>query len=729
MILIDTLKIRNFLSFGNAPVEIPISLLKQCFILGQVIDSDTPGVKKRSNGAGKSSLTQAILWCLSGRTMHHPNPGDQVLNWFTRQDCEVGLQFRDGSKLTRIRKTSGETELLFSRQDRTIIDCTLSTTGHQQKQLNKELRFDYEIFCGSMFFNQIKHPWLDMSDQSRKQLLERIMGIDRISAYAEVAKNKRDKVESEQAVLTATITTMNDSIAELADQLQKAVAAKAAFDTSRNEKLARKQAEIDGLSQQIFNFTLIDIQKLQERWQAVDKVKAKIAEMEAKLTDIDRQTRDVERSRDALQRDYERGVSVHASELLRQKESIRSKARKATDTLNQKIMTQVRVGESEKATSRGNLAETKSVMKATEATIKLWTAKAGKICTTCEQPVSADYVGNKIEPYHTKLQQCAADIAEREQQISAIERKIEDYAQAGQEAVKQLEQAANVELAQLEQEASTKASITRDELNVQIQQKNEEIRDFAEGRTKLDVSVQDARSKLRDYTPPMTIVEAKTKNAQREMLQKSLESARADLKRTQEEANPHGDTITDLEEKIEAKRQLVEENSVRASRFGILFPHLNYIYRAHSDRKRIKSYATAMQRPFFNSRLAHYLDIFELDLRLELTDSLGLSSNMWGYAFQSGGERARSNLAFMLAIFDLHERIYGRQCNILVLDEPDNGLDEAGVDALIRIIKDDLANRFETIMVISHRNVFQDVFPNQITVSRTDRISCISDIR
>ena len=112
-----------------------------------------------------------------------------------------------------------------------------------------------------------------------------------------------------------------------------------------------------------------------------------------------------------------------------------------------------------------------------------------------------------------------------------------------------------------------------------------------------------------------------------------------------------------------------------------------------------------------------------------LTDSLGLDSNLWGYDFQSGGERARTNLAFLFAVFDLHSGIHGRQCNVLVLDEPDHHLDEAGRATLIEIINNDLACRFETILIISHNNAFRDVFPSQLIVRRVDRLSYLDESR
>jgi DNA repair exonuclease SbcCD ATPase subunit len=63
-----------------------------------------------------------------------------------------------------------------------------------------------------------------------------------------------------------------------------------------------------------------------------------------------------------------------------------------------------------------------------------------------------------------------------------------------------------------------------------------------------------------------------------------------------------------------------------------------------------------------------------------------------------------------------------------VLDEVDGRMDDDGIDALINIIKNDLASRVETVMVISHRSLMFDTFPKEIKVVRSDRNSVLEVI-
>ena len=79
-------------------------------------------------------------------------------------------------------------------------------------------------------------------------------------------------------------------------------------------------------------------------------------------------------------------------------------------------------------------------------------------------------------------------------------------------------------------------------------------------------------------------------------------------------------------------------------------------------------------------------------------------------------------------MFDLHEQMYGRQCNVLILDEVDGRMDDDGIESLINIIKNDLSSRIESILIISHRNMMQDVFPKELLVKRSNRFSVVASI-
>jgi DNA repair exonuclease SbcCD ATPase subunit len=239
-----------------------------------------------------------------------------------------------------------------------------------------------------------------------------------------------------------------------------------------------------------------------------------------------------------------------------------------------------------------------------------------------------------------------------------------------------------------------------------------------EAKTKLDETIRNAEQALRTKHPSMTVSDAKSIHNQHSRHQQEIKRLQDSIAKIQQETNPHTESIERTKSQIVSLKNNITELENNTVKHNTLYNHYNYIYKAYNDRAKIKNYVFQDHIPFINNRLKHYLEVFGLDVQISLTPSLGITSNLWGYEFESGGERKRTDVAFMLAMFDFHERMYGRQCNIMVLDEVDGRMDDDGIDGLINIIKNDLANRVEAVLIISHRGLMFDTFPKEIRVSR-----------
>lgn len=236
------------------------------------------------------------------------------------------------------------------------------------------------------------------------------------------------------------------------------------------------------------------------------------------------------------------------------------------------------------------------------------------------------------------------------------------------------------------------------------------------------------REALSLKTPEITMNDAKETISWHNRKSKEIESHNKSIEQIRKESNPHYTTIQEYDMKINEYSEELKSYISKTEKNSYVEKHLNYIYKAYNDRNKVKSLVFQEHIPFINGRLKHYLDIFGLDIHLELTDSLSIKSSKWGYDFESGGERKRTDVAFMLATFDFHEYMYGRQCNILVLDEVDGRLDDDGISSLVSIINNDIAPKVETIFIISHKSDMRDVFSSQINIIRENRFSRIDSI-
>ena len=92
--ILKNIKIENFLSLGNANVD--LNDKGYCLINGV---NNNPDDNAKSNGAGKSSLIEAICWAITGETVRGVK---DVVNMFTEGGCSVDLTFSVDSDDYRI---------------------------------------------------------------------------------------------------------------------------------------------------------------------------------------------------------------------------------------------------------------------------------------------------------------------------------------------------------------------------------------------------------------------------------------------------------------------------------------------------------------------------------------------------------------------------------------------------------------------------------------------------
>jgi DNA repair exonuclease SbcCD ATPase subunit len=239
----------------------------------------------------------------------------------------------------------------------------------------------------------------------------------------------------------------------------------------------------------------------------------------------------------------------------------------------------------------------------------------------------------------------------------------------------------------------------------------------------IDLMISDVNKKMADLKPKISVNESTSQHNHKQSIIAQKNRVLSDITSLQNEISPVAMSTEELKATmlriLEETRKHKEQSEVIENK--IL--HLEYIRKGYSDRNKVKRMMMQDNIPFLNDRLRYYLDIMELDVKIQFTDTLGIESNYWGYDFQSNGEKRRTDVAMMFAAFDSHEHLYGRQCNILALDEVDGQMDSQGLNSLVHIIKNDLSNRVGSVLVISHKQTLQNVFGSEITVRKRGKFS------
>ncbi|MBA3871671.1 MAG: SMC family ATPase, partial [Anaerolineae bacterium] len=171
-----------------------------------------------SNGAGKSSLLDAITWALWGTARAKR---DDELVHMGQTDMMVQLDFdQEGTTYRVVRKRSRKGRGTGALDLFSVIDGHPNTLSEPsiretQEKINRLLRLDYETFTSSAFLQQGKaDAFTTKAPAQRKQILSDILGLSQWEKYEEAAKERLKTLANELAVIEQRIKDIEEELAK-----------------------------------------------------------------------------------------------------------------------------------------------------------------------------------------------------------------------------------------------------------------------------------------------------------------------------------------------------------------------------------------------------------------------------------------------------------------------------------------------------------------------------------
>jgi exonuclease SbcC len=251
------LELENFLCYRQ-PVPLDFSGLHVACLAGD-------------NGAGKSSLLDAITWALWGKARARR---DDELIHLGQSEMQVEFTFDlEGNRYRVLRQRKagkrGRSVLEFQVADdgvfRSISESTIRQT---QAKINDLLRLDYDTFLNSAFLRQGRADEFTIKTPGeRKQILADILGLEQWGRYEERAKEQIKATDERMAVVTARLEEIDRELAReeeyradlataqaealrLTDALRQAEARLRDVQAARQD-LAHKQRQLDDLMRRL----------------------------------------------------------------------------------------------------------------------------------------------------------------------------------------------------------------------------------------------------------------------------------------------------------------------------------------------------------------------------------------------------------------------------------------------------------------------------------------------
>lgn len=682
---IQKLEWSNFLSYGNYETTLELDKLGPVLIVGQHESS-----LDQSNGAGKTGIGNALIWCLFGRLPRKAAPGDKVINWQTKSDCWVRATTDDGWVITRTRKIHGHDDLIIQKDG---VDITLSTNLNAQQFLKKTFNLDYDIFVSSVFCGQFSESFLEMSDQKRKATLERLLGLTKLNVLGDVAKEKKEAAEIEQRMVAVAIDGRQRELDRIQTQINSTHVKAKEFEEQRIQKIAKldnERVQLEASSKAV----LPDLAALKVEWEEHKKIKDQINEYTIKLNKISMAITKLDFDIQQIEAVTTKFMAADVEALTKQ----HAEADAAGELLT--------VKRAQLDTARLDKRKTQQDVEHINKIIAEWEQKAGTQCPACKQSVPAEHAHSLSQPYVAKkqdlkdiMQSVDSKIKGLESEIAAI--KVIRPSMTADQALADIQQNDNL-IVKLDEKKAQK---------IKLMPHNDSLVGLI---SKLNKSI--ASSDVEDRLQSGEAIHEKYRN----LLTRSTD-LRVRAQEEKDRPNPYSELQVQLQGDLDNADVALVQDRDKMVKLDAFINQSEYIRRSYHDRNKIKMFILSGIIPTLNQRIEYYLNAFDCDFELRFTPTLSVETGWWDYEYHSGGECKRIDLAVMFALYDVYITLYGAQCNVMVLDEVDGSLDPVGVRAFVDVINNDFAgdrpDKPDTILIISHKTDMVDQFPSQVLVT------------
>jgi len=176
MIVFESIRWKNFLSYGNYWTELKLDRSEMTLICGE-------------NGAGKTTFLDALTFCLFGKPFRNINI-PQLANSINTKDCVVECVFKIGGVKYFIRR--GLAPKLFEiHKDDKMIDQDSKSKDYQKMLEEHIIKMSYKAFCQVVILGSTNYvPFMRLPAADRRAIVESLLDISVFSSMNTVLKDR-----------------------------------------------------------------------------------------------------------------------------------------------------------------------------------------------------------------------------------------------------------------------------------------------------------------------------------------------------------------------------------------------------------------------------------------------------------------------------------------------------------------------------------------------------------
>lgn len=663
-LILKTLTLKNFLSTGQIVQTIELNNTDLTLILGENLDLGGDGAK---NGCGKSVFFQSICYALFGVSLTAIKK-DLMINRTNEKNMLVTLEFSVNDIEYKIERGRKPNVLRFYIDNKLqeAQDEAQGDSRETQDAIERTIKMSVDMFKQIVILNTYTEPFLAMRAADQRTIIEQLLGITLLSEKAEklkeLIKETKDQIQSEDFKIKA-IEEANKRVLEQVEGLKRR---HRLWSAKRNSDLSELTNNLEILEKVNIEDELIAHKLLTEynlNSKAHDTHNAHIARQQLWL---DKRDSDI----NSLLKDYN------------EKNKIDIKGELANHALlkeyNQLVQNNANAESELKRINSDILKDSKLANKLVQEITALHDHK----CYACGQEFHDDQHSTVLAGKEELLRSTHEHLTTLSDKKKIIENSIVDLPTMP------------ITIYQNESDAIKHDGMLENILN-QIDAKRQETDPYED-------QILELRSSLKELGPkPVTIYDNESDAINHN---NEVTSLKRQIASKTNEMDPYSDQIKEMEA---SATQVVDFSKINDLTKTV--EHQKFLLDILTNKDSfVRKKIVDQSLSYLNKRLSHYTELVGLPHQVEFMNDLQVQITEFGrelnYGNLSRGESTRVILALSWAFRDVWEQLY-MPINGYYLDEVlDQGIDQSGIAAAVKVIKQFNRERNKSVWLISHRD-------------------------
>jgi exonuclease SbcC len=709
------IEIENFKSFGSNTTKIDLSFKGKKLLVG-------------ANGSGKTSIFDALVWCIYGKT---ELKADNVVNKLTKSNCKVEISFENNNKdyvITRYRKHGVHGNSVYLFENGTNI--TPKSVADTQSKIEEIVGIDYRALCSSVVLSSETYKkFLRETNASRLSIFESVFSLKEIINYSKVAKNKIKDLKSSNIEIENNISTLNGSILSMIEGLKSYNNSMAVKKQNLEKEIIVLKEQLEKNEKSLEGYSSIDIKKEREKLTENQKIlqeKKSIEEQLSYLPNIDNLLSSIKKNTieiNDLQKEINKLKEIDVEEEISKIDKY-DKTKEIIDKLNALLTTEkakLSILENNKI---NNIESSNNFLKKIKETKKIIedTESHASICPECGSIINEEKYEEILNKHKENLRILETDIYKLKESIILLDEDIKVSKSKIDKIERKIPELVSPKYTRTEL-SYISSNIAKKESDLENNKKwlEKSKKEYEDNKAKYDF----LKAKLEElpnvddiFNDDLDAISSKIESLKTEikLIQLKIEGKNKEIDEGVDRKYVKSiiDTISEKKKEKESKEIIKNDNLEKLKYFITLDEVFS------NGENGFKKYFIENSIDLFNENVNMYLPFFfDDDISIIFDKNLSEQIEFRGLPTEwnelSSGQKTRAELAVVFSLYMMVRALFGSGTNLLVLDEIiDQNLDLNGVNSVVNILNNIASDG--AVFIVSHRDDYKERFEDVLKV-------------